>query len=162
MLVRTWSDGEASLIRQLLGSYGIPSQVVSDVPHALLPLSVDVLGEIRVLVPAEHWADAQALIADHRRHGLRVLRGGRHGESGGTMKRKSSGRTRAKDRDTLRAEYDFSGGARGVTAARYAEGVNVMPIDPAVLDVFPDARAVNEALRALAPVLRRHRKRRSA
>jgi hypothetical protein len=49
-----------------------------------------------------------------------------------------------------------------VTAARYAEGANVVVIGPEVLDVFPDGRAVNEALRALAPVLRQQRKRRSA
>jgi hypothetical protein len=42
-----------------------------------------------------------------------------------------------RDRDTMRAEYDFSKGKRGVTAARYAEGTNVVVIDPAVLDVFP-------------------------
>lgn len=61
------------------------------------------------------------------------------------------------DRDTLRSEYDFSDGVRGVTAARYAQGTNLVAIDPEVLDVFPDSNAVNEALRALAPVLRQHR-----
>ena len=69
------------------------------------------------------------------------------------------------DRDTMRAEYDFSSAARGVTANRYAAGANVVVIDPAVLDVFPDSASVNEALRALAPVLRQRRtgrKRKSA
>ena len=70
------------------------------------------------------------------------------------------------DRDTMRPEYDFSGAVRGVTAARYREGTNIVVLDPAVMDVFPDSDAVNEALRALAPVLRRRRragsKRRSA
>jgi hypothetical protein len=70
------------------------------------------------------------------------------------------------DRDTMRAEYDFSGGVRGVTAARYRQGTNIIVLDPAIMDVFPDSAAVNEALRALAPVLRRQRrattKRRSA
>ena len=59
------------------------------------------------------------------------------------------------DRDTMRPEYDFSGAVRGVTAARYAKGTNVVVVDPEVLDVFPNSGAVNEALRALAPVLRR-------
>jgi hypothetical protein len=58
------------------------------------------------------------------------------------------------DRDTMRPEYDFSKGMRGVTAARYREGTNVVVVDPSVMDVFPDSEAVNEALRALAPVLR--------
>ena len=55
----------------------------------------------------------------------------------------------------MRPEYDFSGAVRGVTAARYAKGANVVVVDPELLDVFPDGAAVNEALRALAPVLRR-------
>ena len=59
------------------------------------------------------------------------------------------------DRDTMRAEYDFSNAARGVTARRYAAGANVVVIAPDLLDVFPDAKAVDDALRALAPILRR-------
>lgn len=78
------------------------------------------------------------------------------------MKKKAS-RSRARsNRDTMRRHYDFSKAVRGATAARYAEGANVVVIDPSVLDVFPDSKAVNEALRALAPVLRNKRRRRSA
>ena len=73
------------------------------------------------------------------------------------MKKKAS-RKRASERDTMRPEYDFSKGVRGVTAARYAQGANIAVIDPQVLDVFPDAATVNRALRALAPVLRQQRK----
>ena len=73
-------------------------------------------------------------------------------------KRKVSEPKHPIDEDTMRPEYDFSGAVRGKTAARYAEGSNVVLIDPDVLDVFPDANAVNEALRALAPVIRRRRK----
>lgn len=65
----------------------------------------------------------------------------------------------------MRPEYDFSSGVRGATAKRYAEGSNVVVIDPDLLDVFPDEATVNETLRALAPVLRKRRgvrKRRSA
>jgi len=62
------------------------------------------------------------------------------------------------DRDTMRREYDFAGAVRGATAARYAQGANVVVIAPELLDVFPDGASVNEALRALAPVLRRSRK----
>ena len=80
------------------------------------------------------------------------------------MKKKASTspRRNSADRDTMRREYDFSTALRGVTAARYAEGANVVVVDPEVLDVFPDGTAVNEALRALAPVIRKQRKRRSA
>ena len=74
------------------------------------------------------------------------------------MKRRARGRNTAADRDTLRHEYDFSRAVRGVTAARYTEGANVVAIDPEVLDVFPDGPSVNEALKALAPVIRRSRR----
>jgi len=82
------------------------------------------------------------------------------------MKKKASRGNRKNERDTMRREYDFSAAVRGITAARYAQGANIAVIDPEVLDVFPDGAAVNQALRALAPVLRRRRpggtKRRSA
>ncbi len=71
--------------------------------------------------------------------------------------KKNNRRNGWRDRDTMRPEYDFSKGVRGVTAARYARGANVVVIDPALLDVFPDGRSVNDALRALAPVLRGQR-----
>ncbi len=74
------------------------------------------------------------------------------------MKKNVSRKGRAADRDTMRPEYDFSRAVRGVTAARYARGTNVVVIDPEVLDVFPNGASVNEALRALAPVLRRKRR----
>lgn len=70
--------------------------------------------------------------------------------------RKRQGRT--DDCDTMRPEYDFSGAVRGVTAARYAQGANVVVIDLDILDVFPNGASVNEALRALAPVLRQKRR----
>ena len=54
------------------------------------------------------------------------------------------------DEDTMRPEYDFSKAVRGVTAARYAEGTNVVLLDPDVAEIFPDTRAVNEALRTIA------------
>ena len=73
------------------------------------------------------------------------------------MTRRTRSRTRAMDRDTLRPEYDFSHATRGVTAARYAQGANVVVIDPEILDVFPDGPSVNAALRALAPVIRQQR-----
>jgi len=55
-------------------------------------------------------------------------------------------------------EYDFRGGVRGKYAARYAEGSNVVLLDPDVAKVFPDAESVNQALRALAEIIRRQSK----
>lgn len=74
------------------------------------------------------------------------------------MKKNVRQKGRTADRDTMRPEYDFSRAVRGVTAARYAQGTNVVVIDPDVLDVFPNGASVNEALRALAPVLRHKRR----
>ena len=74
------------------------------------------------------------------------------------MRRRARGGNTAADRDTLRPEYDFSRAVRGATAARYAEGANIVVVDPEVLDVFPDGASVNEAPRALAPVIRRGRR----
>lgn len=73
------------------------------------------------------------------------------------MKKRSSKGALVGDRDTMRAEYDFSDGARGATAARYRGGANIVAIDPDVMDVFPDAESINDALRALAPMLRARR-----
>jgi len=58
------------------------------------------------------------------------------------------------DRDTMRPEYDFSSGVRGVTATRYREGTNVVLLDPDVKALFPDSAAVNEALRTFARLVR--------
>lgn len=55
------------------------------------------------------------------------------------------------DPDEMLLEYDFRGGERGKYAARYAEGTNVVLLDPDVAAVFPTAEAVNSALRAHAP-----------
>jgi hypothetical protein len=53
----------------------------------------------------------------------------------------------------MREEYDFSGGVRGKYAARYAEGTNLVRLDPDVAKVFPDSAAVNDALRALVKII---------
>jgi hypothetical protein len=61
----------------------------------------------------------------------------------------------ARKRNGLRREYDLSklrGGVRGKYYRRYSEGTNLVLLDPDVADAFPDAKAVNEALRALVKV----------
>lgn len=56
------------------------------------------------------------------------------------------------DVNDMRSEYDFSGGIRGKYVARFAEGSNVVVLDPDVAGLYPNAAAVNRALRALAEV----------
>ena len=67
---------------------------------------------------------------------------------------KNSSKKRHQDEDTMRPEYDFSKAVRGVTAARYAQGTNVVLLDADVAEIFPDTRAVNEALRTFARLTR--------
>lgn len=61
------------------------------------------------------------------------------------------------DRDSLEPEYDFSKAVRGATAARYAEGTNVVVLDPDLRELFPTSESVNEALRELAAIAKRAR-----
>ena len=54
--------------------------------------------------------------------------------------------------DDLLPEYDFSqmkGGVRGKYAERYRQGTNLVLLDADVAAAFPDAKAVNDALRQL-------------
>lgn len=50
--------------------------------------------------------------------------------------------------DEMRPEYDFSGGVRGKYAKRYAEGTNLILLEPDLAAEFPDSRSVSRALRA--------------
>lgn len=61
--------------------------------------------------------------------------------------------------DELRDEYEFTpeqlrGAERGKYAERYVRGTNLVLLDADVAEVFPDAESVNQALRALATVIR--------
>ena len=54
--------------------------------------------------------------------------------------------------DELLEEYDFSqmsNGVRGKYAKQYHEGVKLIMLEADVAKIFPDAKSVNEALRAL-------------
>ena len=58
------------------------------------------------------------------------------------------------DEFEMRDEYDFSKGVRGKYAGRYAQGSNIVVLDPDVAEVFPDSESVNKALRAIAEIAR--------
>ena len=58
----------------------------------------------------------------------------------------------------MRAAYNFSRGVRGKYARRYAQGTNVVVLDPDVAKVFPSAESVNRSLRALADIIRKQKK----
>lgn len=62
---------------------------------------------------------------------------------------------KSKETDALREEYDLSqmqDGVRGKYAERYKQGSNIVVLEPDVLEAFPNAEAVNDALRMLIKV----------
>jgi hypothetical protein len=71
---------------------------------------------------------------------------------------KKKGKTSSQqvDRDDILPEYDFSRGRPNPYAQRYGASPNVVELDPDVAAVFPDARAVNQALRALVGIIQQH------
>ncbi|HET7622102.1 MAG TPA: hypothetical protein VFK39_09400 [Gemmatimonadaceae bacterium] len=71
------------------------------------------------------------------------------------------------NREEILPEYDFSEGRRNKYAERYAAGTNVVVLDPDVAAVFSNPAEVNEVLRTVAGIIRKHgptkpRSRRSA
>ena len=54
----------------------------------------------------------------------------------------------------LAPEFNFSSGTRGNYARRYAQGSDVVVLEPDVACSFPNPDTVNRALRALAGIIR--------
>lgn len=72
---------------------------------------------------------------------------------------KTAGRTDVND---ILPEYDFSHARPNKYASRYATGSIVVVLEPDVAAAFPSAGQANEALRALAGIIQKHRPRRAA
>jgi ribonuclease-3 len=66
VIFRTHSDAEASIVSSLLEANGVPSVVSASISHALFPVTVSDLGEVRISVPEEAADDARRIIDDHR------------------------------------------------------------------------------------------------
>jgi hypothetical protein len=60
------------------------------------------------------------------------------------------------EQDTMREEYDFSGGVRGKHYKAYQQGTNLVLLEPDVAKIFKDSAAVNSALRMLAKIAQEH------
>ena len=58
-------------------------------------------------------------------------------------------------KDTMRPEYDMSGGVRGKYAGRIKRAAVMVTLAPDVAAAFPDAESVNEALRILIKAARK-------
>jgi len=74
-------------------------------------------------------------------------------------KRNAAGQTGI---DEILPEYDFSRASRNKYASRYAAGSTVVVLEPDVAAAFPSSGEANEALRALAGIIEKHRSRRAA
>ena len=66
IIFRAHSDIEASVVRGLLETHGIPSVTSSDVPHSVFPLNVSALGEVRISVNVGDADAARGIIESHR------------------------------------------------------------------------------------------------
>jgi hypothetical protein len=66
------------------------------------------------------------------------------------------------DADEILPEYDFSRALPNKYASRYAAGSAVVVLEPDVAAAFPSSGEANEALRALAGIIQKHRSRRPA
>ena len=76
-----------------------------------------------------------------------------------TMKKISSKRKPSAEvkTDDILPEYDFSRASPNKYAARYATGSVVVVLDPDVAAAFPGSQQANQALRALAGIIEKHR-----
>jgi ribonuclease-3 len=66
VIFRTQSSVEASIVRGLLESHGVMAILSSAVAHAVFPLNVNELGEVRIAVRPEDADEAHRIIESHR------------------------------------------------------------------------------------------------
>ena len=150
-------EWDANKAKSNLGKHGISFEEASAVfgdPRSLtVPDPVHSAVENRfVIIGASHRGDCllwfiwnEATISASSAHDSRT------DENDGIMKK-----AREKN-DEMPREYDFSQGLRGKHARRYAEGTNVVVLEPDVAKAFPNAEAVNSSLRSLAEIIRRRK-----
>ena len=115
-----------------------------------------------VATPAELRGMVKLSRASRRRVERAITEAGLRRKSSSTEQDPSRTRNMKKVKTTvrepdMRAEYDFRGGVRGKYAARYADGTNVVLLEPDVAELFPDSRTVNDALRALVAIVDRRK-----
>lgn len=75
------------------------------------------------------------------------------------MKKEPSIKTKEPE---MRKEYDFSDLRPNKYARQYAEGSNIVIIEPDLVEFFPDSASVNAALRALVSTFPKSKTRRKA
>ena len=66
VVLRTQSDVEASVAQALLETHGIRAVISSDISHAVFPLAIAGLGEVRLSVRVDEAGRATRLLSDYR------------------------------------------------------------------------------------------------
>ena len=140
------SFDEATMVFGDMFAMNMPDPDHSEGERRFLVLGMSQKSGLVVVSYAERPGERASSAPDSRR----VMRAG-------NMKTTNSKKPTA-DADTMRSEYDFSNAVRGATATRYAQGTNVVLLDPDIAELFPDSRAVNEALRTFARLARGSRR----
>lgn len=64
-----WSDVEADVVVSCLGAHGIVARANSEVPHSVLPITIDGLGKVQVLVSVEDVEQAQYILRERAQFG---------------------------------------------------------------------------------------------
>ncbi len=128
------SFGEAATVFGDLRALTIPDPAHSEAEQRFVILGISSSGKMLVVVQTE---------LDDRVRDQPVA------ENEKAMKKTANKPSEA----SMQPEYDFSAGTRGKYAARYAQGTNVVMLDPDVAKSFPNAEAVNSSLLALAGII---------
>lgn len=61
---RCWNDGEADIVISFLRAHGIEATANSEIPHTILPLVADGLGEVQIQVRLNDAEAAMELLRD--------------------------------------------------------------------------------------------------
>lgn len=77
----------------------------------------------------------------------------------GNNMKKDTGKTLSWE---MRKEYDFSNARPNKYAKKYAEGTNIVVIEPDLVEFFPDSESVNVTLRTLVSIFPKTRSKRKA
>ena len=59
-----WNDAEAGMAKSLLEAHGIPAVLSSEVPHSVMPVTVDGIGEVQVRVPSSLADEAREILRE--------------------------------------------------------------------------------------------------
>jgi hypothetical protein len=62
VIMRVWTEGEASVIKSLLEAYEIPSHYTPELPTRIYPVSSEDVPRIRIFVPAAQADEAREIL----------------------------------------------------------------------------------------------------